>query len=370
MSDIYFYIHIPFCYRKCPYCSFVSFEKKLSLVDEYVDALLKEIRAFKTDSIVRTVYFGGGTPTVLKIEYIDKILSEIFKRFKSDIREITIEAIPLGLKVEYLKGLKSLGVNRISLGVQSFSDFKLKKLRRLHSKEDNLKAINNVFDVGFDNVSVDLIYGVGESLGDLEGEIKYLKFYSFKHVSTYMLSIEKGTPFFDMYKNGKLKVNDDEQLADFYLFLCDALEGLGFLQYEISNFAKSGFESKHNLAYWELKEYKGFGVSASSFVDFTRFKNSEKLDIYLSNPTSCYKVEEKLDKVELAKEMLIFGLRKNEGISFSKVKTQTGVDLQKLFEHQINELVEMGFLEKELDGLKLKGCKSMSVSNAILSHFI
>lgn len=370
MSDIHFYFHIPFCYRKCPYCSFVSFEKKLGLVDEYVNAILKEIEAFKTNNTLKTIYFGGGTPTVLKIEHIDRILNEIFKRFKTDVKEITIEAIPLRLKVEYLKSLKNLGVNRISLGIQSFLDFKLKKLGRLHSSKDNLKAIESVFNAGFDNVSVDLIYGVGESLSDLEEEIKHLQSYPFKHISTYMLSVEEGTPFFKLYENGKLKINSDEQLADFYLFLCDALKNLSFLQYEVSNFAKSGFESMHNLAYWDLKEYKGFGVSASSFVDFTRFKNSEKLDVYLKNPTSCYTIEEKLDNLELAKEMLIFGLRKNSGVSFDKIKAKTGIDLERLFKHKIDEFIDMGFLEKSSSKIKFKDCKAMVISNAILSQFV
>ncbi|AEA33872.1 radical SAM family heme chaperone HemW [Hippea maritima] len=365
MNDIYFYFHIPFCYKKCPYCSFVSFEKRFNEIDGYVDAVIREIRGFNSDKTVKTVYFGGGTPSILKLNQIERVLNEVYKRFRCDIDEITFETIPL-LKGNYLKGLKSLGINRLSIGVQSFNDRKLKILGRIHNKKESLSAVEKALAVGFRNISVDLIYGVGETLDELMYDLDITCKLDIKHVSIYMLSIEEGSEFFKM----GFKSSNEEDIEEFYLKLCEVLSKNGFEQYEISNFSKKGFRSKHNNAYWLGYDYKGFGVSASSFLSGKRIKNSSNLYEFVKNPLGSYIVEEELEGIELAKEMFILGLRLKEGIDLKVFKDRYGVDVESLFKYEIDKFIKSGFLKKENGRLFLSSPRAMLVSNAIFSEFI
>ncbi len=365
------YIHIPFCYKKCPYCSFVSYEKHFCLLDDYAKALVKQIRNFNDRNYtVKTVYFGGGTPTILKVKHLEAILRAIDATFNLDLEEITIETIPNNVKFEYTKALKSLGFNRLSIGIQSFRDEKLKILGRIHESKESFKAIETAFKSGFDNISIDLIYGIEDSLVSLEKEIDIAMNLPIKHVSAYLLTIEEKTEFFELKEMGKLKLSDDDFAAELYSKLCEKLESRGFMQYEISNFAKSGYHSKHNISYWTGKEYIGFGVSAASFLKRKRFKVTDNLKKFINNPTESFLIEESLSNDDLIKEMFILGLRLKNGIDVIDFREKYGVYVFDYFGDELQNLIDMGFLKFKNNRIFLNGCEAMFVSNSIFSELI
>lgn len=369
--ELYIYIHIPFCYKKCPYCAFVSYERRFDLLDDYVKALVKQISNFNGKNyMVKTIYFGGGTPTVLKIKHIEEILKALKNAFDLDLEEMTIETIPNNVKPDYVRALKYLGFNRLSIGVQSFRDEKLKILGRIHNSKESVKAIETAFKYGFDNISIDLIYGIEDSLSTFERELDFALDLPIKHISTYMLTIEEGTPFYRLLQGGKLNLPDDELVSDLYLMLCEKLNKNGFEQYEISNFAIRGFHSKHNLAYWTYKEYVGFGVSAASFMDRKRLKVTDDLQEYLKDPTGSSFVEEILDKDDLIKEMFVLGLRLKDGVDLKEFKDLFDVDILDYYGERIDKFLDLGFIKKENNRLALNGCKAFVVSNAIFSELI
>jgi len=371
-KELYIYIHIPFCYKKCPYCNFVSFEKKFSLLDEYINALRRQIRSFEKKDVykVKTIYFGGGTPTVLKPQQIESILDEVAKNFSLDLREITTEAIPNDIKKRYVHDLRLLGFNRLSLGIQSLRDEKLKKLGRIHSGSMAAKAVEMAYSSGFDNISVDLIYGIEDSVSLFEKELNRVLKLPVKHISAYMLTVVENTLFFDLRKKKILVLNSDEEVAELYRLMCEKFEERGFHQYEISNFSKWGFESIHNLAYWTGKDYVGFGVGAASFLEGKRIKNTDNLFEFLENPEGSFEVEEILDGENLAREMFVLGLRLKQGVDLKEFRERFGFDAQKLFSEDLNRFIDMGLLKLEKGRVFLNGCGAMLVSNSIFAHFI
>ncbi len=370
-KELYVYIHTPFCYKKCPYCAFVSFEKRLNLLDNYVEALVKQISSLDGKNYtVKTIYFGGGTPTVLKVKHIEKILKALENRFDLDVEELTIETIPNNVKPDYVRTLKLLGFNRLSIGIQSFRDMKLKALGRIHNSRDSIQAVKTAFKYGLDNISIDLIYGIEDNLDTFGNELELAMSLPIKHISTYMLTIEEGTHFFDFLKSGKLNLLNDELISDLYLMLCEKLNKGSFEQYEISNFAKKGFYSKHNMAYWTNKEYMGFGVSAASFIDRKRLKVTEDLESYIKNPTTSVFIEETLNKNELIKEMFILGLRLRKGVDIREFKKLFGIDLIEHFDKKIKKFLDLGFIRIENNRIFLNGCRAFVVSNTIFSELI
>jgi len=370
-KKLYVYIHIPFCYKKCPYCAFVSYERRFNLLDEYAKALTKQINSFDGKNYtVKTIYFGGGTPTVLKVRHIEEILKALESTFNLDVEEITIETIPNNVKPDYVKALKSLGFNRLSIGVQSFYDKKLKILGRIHSAKESIKAVETAFMCGFDNISIDLIYGIGDDLYSFEHELDFALSLPIKHISTYMLTIEEGTRFFDLLKGGRLNLPSDDLVSDLYLVLCEKLNKNGFEQYEISNFAKGDYYSKHNLAYWTYKEYIGFGVSAASFIDRKRLKVTDDLQEYIKKPMDSLFIEEMLNKDDLIKEMLVLGLRLKKGVDLGEFERLFGVNVMEYYGEKINKFLDLGFIKKESNRIALNGCKAFLISNTIFSELI
>ncbi len=370
-KELYVYIHIPFCYKKCPYCSFISFEKRFKEIPPYIKSLVVEIQNKQIENrAIKTIYFGGGTPNTLKLNQIERILETLSKRFTFHVDEMTIETIPVHLNKEYLKGLVSLGFNRISIGIESFRDEKLKILGRIHSMESGIKSIDNAFSSGFENINIDFIYGINDSMTTLEEELNFVEKMPVKHVSAYALSIEENTQFFQLLKKDQIDINDEETVSNLYLFLCNKLESMGFIQYEISNFSKDGFASKHNLAYWTGKEYLGLGVSAASFYKNTRTKNTEILEEYLKNPSGNYVIEEELSKQDLAKEMFILGLRLKEGIKIDDFENNYGVKIHKLFGKKLEFFKKLGLLKIQNGRIYLNGPEAMLVSNSIFCEFL
>lgn len=302
---MHIYFHIPFCTSLCPYCAFASFDKEFSSLSAYFQALNLELDAFlakKDIKEIKTIFFGGGTPSSVPAKFYYEIFEKLRQYFSSNI-EITFEANPNSAKEKWLKEIKALGANRLSLGSQSFDEEKLKFLGRQHSGKDTVLAVERAKKAGFENINVDIIYSTKfDSKEFLKGEIEKLKNLELSHISAYSLTLEEGTDF-----GGKISfVKDSEEEAE---FLIQELEKAGFPQYEISNFGKI---CQHNLAYWQGKEYYSFGLSSVSFYDKKRFYASENLEEYLKNPLA--RKIEKLSKNDLRLEAIFLGTRSLVGI--------------------------------------------------------
>lgn len=352
------YIHIPFCKNKCKYCSFTSFtntEKSLG----YLYSLLKEIDINYNSESLQTLYFGGGTPSLISPEYLEKIL----KKFLLDKdAEITLELNPDDAKLDYLKKLIDIGINRLSIGTQTFNDEVLQLIGRRHSAQQAIRAVEQAKEAGFKNISVDLIYGLPNA--NISKDLEIISQLDIQHVSTYGLKIEEGSYF---YKNTPDNLPDDDSQADMYLEINSTLEKINFKRYEISNFALNGYESKHNLNYWNNNEYYGFGVSAHGYIDGIRYSNTTSLEEYLNNPTLHKKGHlQTID--EIIEEEIFLGFRKTEGISLKLFQDKFGLDFEKKYNQILKKYIP-DYIEKTPYGYKLT-LKGVLLSNCILSDFL
>lgn len=355
------YVHVPFCRQKCGYCSFTSFCDTGSK-DEYVKVLCDEIGSRYHGEPLQTLYFGGGTPSLLGVEDFQKIIS-IFD-FEPGA-EITSEANPEKLTTEYLSGLKEVGVNRLSLGVQSFDDKMLEKIGRKHSAKDVFDAMKSACDTGFENISVDLMYGLpGQSAADFEKSLKTAISLNIEHISSYGLKIEEGCRFFQNPPHESLP--DDEVCAEMFFMMVETLENAGFRHYEISNFAKPGFESRHNLAYWNCSEYYGFGCSASGYEAGTRYTNTRNLKEYLADFGKKSETVVLSDKDKFEEEIFL-GLRKADGICVKALNERFDTDFDRQFGSVLKKYDE--FFERK-DGRLCLNDRGIVVCNYILSEFI
>lgn len=304
------YIHVPFCSKKCPYCDFYSCKYNLKAAENYKNAVIRNIYALpKID--VDTVYFGGGTPSIMPPEYISEIIEAVESRLHLCSPEITIEVNPCTMTLKKLKSYKKAGINRLSVGVQSGNDDELEFLGRSHNFEKASEVVVNAGELGFENISCDVMIGVeGQTLDKLERSIRKLTSLPVTHISSYILKIEDNTPF------GKTGVSnllpDDDRIADLYLHSVKLLENAGFLQYEISNFARDGFHSKHNLKYWKCNEYIGIGPSAHSYYNGKRYFVPKNLDEFCEKAEQMKIYEEY--KVGTDEEKIMLGLRLTDGI--------------------------------------------------------
>lgn len=287
MKNLGLYIHVPFCAGKCPYCDFYSSSGTHSEMDEYVLTLLNQFKAWGgklSDRIVDTVYFGGGTPSLLGGKRLANLIDGVNKNFRLENPEITVECNPSSACDTFFKEIKSVGANRISLGMQSAVSEERKALGRSGTSESVKSAVISAKNAGIDNISLDLMLGVPHQTGEsLHKSISFCVDMGVQHISAYMLKIEEGTPFFKNREN--LILPDEDETCDLYLQTCEELERAGFMQYEISNFSLPGFESRHNLKYWNAEEYLGLGPSAHSFVDGKRFFYPRDRRAFTENPT-------------------------------------------------------------------------------------
>lgn len=355
------YIHIPFCERKCLYCNFFSVTS-LNLIDEYVDCLCAEIkiRGCRECGVVDSIYFGGGTPNLLNLNHVSRILNAVFLSFSvSSCVEISLEFNPKFGCYDYLKGLFQLGVNRLSVGIQSFYDFQLKKLGRLHRFCDAKSAVSDAFSVGFENVSADLLIATpGQTTVSLNSSLNALLGLNLTHVSAYVLKIEPQTYFF---KNKPANLPDADETADLYLSAVEFLKDRGFEQYEISNFARLGFECVHNLKYWNLQPYLGFGPSAHSFFGGNRFFNPSDLKSYLN-----YEFE-LVDEPKIVCEnfeWLMLITRLSCEITYSSLEEHgfCGKD----FKNKLSVLADKGYVKLTLAGFKMTA-KGFLLQNSVLT---
>ena len=359
------YIHIPFCISKCNYCTFNSYPFKNfsdDFVFKYFEAVKKEINHFKHDFSVKTIYFGGGTPSIVKEKFIFEILNEIYKNFKIEKNcEITIEVNPDSFSEKKAKLYKSFGINRISIGIQSFYDKLLNFLGRIHNSDQGIKSIENAYKF-FENVSVDLIFGIPnqderEIINDLENVINL----NCKHLSYYCLSIEKGSKFF-----GKVKEIDDERFNKFYDLIIDFLEENQFFQYEISNFSKKGYRCKHNLTYWDYREYLGFGAGAVSFYQDKRWQNIKSPEEYVKNFNK-KEYEEILDEKTEEFEYIFMNLRKVEGLNLRNFEYKFNKNFFDEYGNILEKFKKYFIVDANFIRLNKEGFK---ISNSILSEFL
>ena len=374
-SQLSLYIHIPFCRQRCGYCSFVSYAGRDADIPAYVSALTQEISIRRQDSVgVSTIYFGGGTPSLLAADSLDKIFKAIRTCYKVvDNAEITLEANPGTIDRAYLKAIHSLGVNRLSLGVQSLDDGELQLLGRIHTANEALESIRQAKEAGFTNISLDFIYGIpGRSLEAGRTMLGKVITLGAQHLSLYGLTLEEDTPIHQSVKLGIIPAPDPDAAASEYEMAEEMLEAAGYKQYEISNWSLQGFESRHNLAYWKRTPYLGLGVAAHSFLDNQRIANTSDLDEYLSclsdgrlPPQST----EVIYKSTALSEAIILGLRLNNGVSADDIKAQFGIDLHSRFTNEIAECASLGLLEEQGGYLRLTP-RGRLLGNEVFMRFL
>lgn len=373
MNKVGAYIHIPFCEKKCYYCDFAAFPNLENWIEPYVDNLIKEIRLYRErmDVIIDSIYIGGGTPSYIDPSFIEKIVGEIYK-FKTEIKEFTIEANPKSLDMEKLQNYKTLGINRISLGVQSFDDTVLKNIGRNHTSQIAISDIEMIKKAGFDNISFDLMLNLpGQDFESVKRDLEMVKILKPKHISWYSLILDKGSRFYALDKEGKLDLMDSDLEVDIFSYLIDQLDNLGLHRYEVSNFAHKGFESVHNKKYWNQEGYLGFGIGAAGYLSNLRYNNTRNLAIYdrmLKRNDLPIINKDFVDKDENEKEYIIFKLRETEGINLEVFRAKYGIDLLEKYKDQINKFKDDGFFE--IDKAIKFTKKGMSLSNEFFVEII
>jgi oxygen-independent coproporphyrinogen III oxidase len=359
------YVHIPFCEHICHYCDFVKrVPKDQMMIDTYLIALRKEIASYQSHAqTIETIYIGGGTPSMLSLNQL-KYLLESLKNFKPI--EYTIEVNPESYTEEKGLLLKSYGINRISLGVQTFSERLLSYLNRKHTNQKVYDVVKHLKSIGISRISIDLIYAIpGQTIKDLKSDLAHIKDLDITHVSCYSLILEEKTYFYHQYLRGKFEQMDEDTEALMYQIVMDELKKQGFDHYEISNYAKENHVSLHNLIYWTLGEYIGVGLGAHGFVDNYRTLNHKALPKYLESPLE--KKDYQNDEVKLQDE-LIFGLRKMSGISLEYISKKYGVDVLNKFP-KLQEKIDLDLVTIENGHLKLTE-KGIFLGNQVFMVFI
>ena len=373
MKEVSLYIHIPFCKQRCFYCDFPTFSGKDHLREEYVDALIKEIRDKCTKYLIKTIFIGGGTPSYLGENELEKLLKTVSELNLSKNIEYSMECNPGTVNEEKLKIMKKYGVNRISFGLQSCNDELLKNIGRIHTFKEFLENYKLARKIGFDNINIDLMYGLPnltiEVWKDTLEEICKLKP---EHISAYSLIIEEGTVFYNLYEKDKLKLpsEDDERIMD--KMTKDILINNGYHQYEISNFSLKNRECEHNKVYWSLDEYIGVGSASSSYINGYRLTNESSIGEYirrvkLNEDTVVDKYKNlREDEIE---EFIFMGLRMLSGIDLLKFNRKFGVDIYSIYKNVIEKNIDDGLLIINKDRMYLT-TKGVELSNRVMSDFI
>ena len=341
------YVHIPFCTQICYYCDFSKVFIKNQPVDAYLEHLIQETRSYEIGKL-RTLYIGGGTPTALSAQQLAYLLTELPKVMDlSEVEEFTIEANPGDLDPDKIAVLKDSQVNRVSLGVQTFDNKMLKKIGRSHQEQDIYDNIRHLKQAGFDNISIDLIYALpGQTMDQVKENVAKAIDLDIPHMSLYSLILENHTVFMNRMRRGKLPLLKEELEAEMFEYIIEELEKAGFEHYEISNFSKPGFESRHNLVYWDNAEYYGLGAGASGYVDGIRYKNHGPIRHYLEavEAGKARIIEEHLTLEEKMEEELFLGLRKKTGVSKARFEEKFGVSFDQRYGQVVASLTEQGLL--------------------------
>ena len=387
MRKIGIYVHIPFCKRKCKYCDFVSFETS-KYIKEYVDRLLwdidniqnilikNDIGVLEKDVIIDTIYFGGGTPSVIDSNYIISILDKLKEKFNiDDNAEITIEVNPGTVDEEKLKKYYISGINRLSIGCQETHDNILKTIGRIHNFDEFLYTYNLSRKIGFKNINVDLMLALpGQTIKDLNESLNSIISLNPEHISVYSLILEDDTHLKREIENGILELPSDEIERKMYHKTREILSKNDFIHYEISNFAKKGFESKHNLSCWNQEEYIGIGVAAHSYTNNVRYSNVDRIKNYIENFENNKEEDnlifhEKQNKISKMKEFMILGLRKINGVSIQEFKNKFTENPIYLYKNELDKLVKEELIEIDGDIIRLTD-KGLDLANLVWEEFI
>lgn len=376
-KDLGLYIHIPFCVKKCEYCDFLSWNAGEEERQQYVAALLSEIesyREFAKGYRVSTIFIGGGTPSVLLPKQMEDILQKIYEIFELERRpEITVEVNPGTVDEEKLQCYKENGVNRLSRGLQSVKDEKLRLLGRIHTYQEFVESYELARKAGFDNISIDLISSVpGQTLQEWKEELETAAAQNPEHISVYQLIIEEGTPFYEKYAEHPELLPDEETSREIYLWTGKFLKEAGYEQYEISNYAKPGKESRHNLKYWERGDYLGLGLGAASMVRNIRMSNTKDMRTYLERcdkPKTMREDVQFLEEPRQMEEFMFLGLRKTRGVSKKEFKRIFGREMDMVYEKALHKCLENGMLLEHKDRIFLSE-EGTLLSNMVLSEFL
>ena len=350
------YVHIPFCTQICYYCDFSKVFIKNQPVDSYLEHLIEEYDSYDIKKL-RTLYIGGGTPTALSARQLAFLLEKLTDKLDlSYLEELTIEANPGDLDQEKIAVLKESPVNRVSLGVQTFNDRMLKQIGRSHSEKDIYENIANLKKAGFDNISIDLIYALPkQTMEDVKINVAKAIALDIPHMSLYSLILENHTVFMNRMRRGKLPLPKEDLEAEMFDYIIAELEKAGFEHYEISNFSKPGFESRHNLMYWDNAEYYGIGAGASGYVNGVRYKNHGPIRHYLQavEAGNARVQEEMLTLKEKMEEEMFLGLRKKSGVSKKRFEEKFGISFEDQYGAVVSELTEQGLLVPDRDIVRM-----------------
>ncbi len=406
IKEIGLYIHIPFCKHKCYYCDFVSYANKKKFFKKYVECVKKEIGKYARENrimsehglepkyVIKTIYIGGGTPSLIDEEYIEDILKSIrenfeitsnleenyeaqdekIKNYNSQI-ETTIEVNPGTVTKEKLQKYLECGINRLSIGLQAVQDNLLKEIGRIHTFEDFQNVYKWAREVGFENINVDLMIGLpNQTLDDVKESTKKVMALKPEHISVYSLILEENTKLEDMVIKGKLELPDDEIERKMYWYVKKALEKHKYIHYEISNFARPGFESKHNSDCWNQNEYIGIGAAASSFMNNARYENTSDLEEYISNmendkPSKNIQLQELLDDESKIDEYMMLSLRKISGVNISEFKRKFNQNPIIRYNKILEKLIKEELIEIDGNNIRLSS-KGIDLANLVWEEFI
>ncbi|WP_096201323.1 radical SAM family heme chaperone HemW [Bacillus sp. FJAT-45350] len=371
------YLHIPFCEHICHYCDFNKVFLHGQPVEEYLFALKEEMKNSITEQgeVIKTIYIGGGTPTALSLKQLEFLFESIEQYFpnKSDDLEYTVEVNPGSVDVDKLAVLAKAGVNRLSIGVQSFDEGLLRQIGRTHLEVDVAKTIELSRAAGFKNISLDLMFGLPtQTIEQFQTTLKKAFELNVEHFSAYSLKVEAKTVFYNLQRKGKLPLPTEEEEANMYSLLIEEMQKNGYEQYEISNFAKKGYESKHNLTYWDNEEYYGFGAGAHGYVNGVRHANAGPLPKYFSLIEKSglpHQKEHHVPKNEQMEEFMFMGLRKIRGVSTQIFKEKFGSPIDVIYGEQISYLIKQGWLKGDNDYIKLTR-EGLFFGNEVFEKFL
>lgn len=384
LTGIGLYVHIPFCERKCRYCDFKSFVVGDDIKKQYLDALLREIDAtdyFPPASVVDTVFIGGGTPSCVPPYFIERILCKLNEKYDiSESAEISMEVNPGTVDYDGLHNCKEIGINRLSIGVQSFEDNELLALGRIHDSVKAVKCINDARRAGFSNISIDLMSSIpNQSLFSFEKNLKTAVSLAPEHISVYSLILEEGTALFKDYIQNRLSLPNEDTLCEIDELTRTFLPEHGYKRYEISNYAKPGFLCRHNMGYWDRKQYRGYGLSAASLIGNERFTAEASLEAYIKDAHLSWSERENameyrlLTKEDIMEEFMFLGLRKTEGVRFLDFSTLFGTNMQAVYGNVIDKYTKTGHLLVRNEGDEKVLCltkEGVDISNTILAEFL
>ena len=367
-KEIGLYIHIPFCAHKCDYCDFTSFSNCNDKIETYINQLINEIKMEHLEQyIIKTLYIGGGTPSYIDSKYITKILKLINIK---NADEVTIEVNPGTVTEEKLNDYLKSGINRLSIGLQSTDNNILKEISRIHTYEDFLSTYNLARRVGFSNINIDLMIGLpNQTVSDVKKSLYEIIKLNPEHISVYSLILEEGTILDNKVKAGLLKLPEEKEERKMYWNVKQILEESGYIHYEISNFAKLGFESKHNSDCWNQKEYIGLGLAAHSYLNKKRYSNTSDLTEYLRDIKNNRKIHENQNQEDMQKEFMLLGLRKIQGVNIQEFKNKFIQNPIYLYRVSLDKLVRNKLIEIDINYIRLTK-KGIDLANLVWEEFV